>query len=49
VLVQEHPIKFVERVARLMRIPPHRHRRHLPAVAAPGPAAPPSSKTIRSA
>jgi hypothetical protein len=29
VLMQEHPVKFVERVARLMRIPALRHRRHL--------------------
>jgi hypothetical protein len=28
-LMQEHPVKFVERVARLMRIPALRHRRHL--------------------
>jgi hypothetical protein len=29
VLMPEHPIKFVERVAGLMRIPALRHRRHL--------------------
>jgi len=28
-LMQEHPIKLVERVARLVRIPALRHRRHL--------------------
>jgi hypothetical protein len=29
VLVQEHPIELVERVTRLVRVPPLRHRRNL--------------------